>query len=275
MRPASVEMGEMFRICRYNSVMRIILAAVCSLMTVGSALAETITVSTAVSLKEAMEAVAPAFEKSSGEKVQFTFGSSGQLAAQIQNGAPVDVFISAANKQVDDLSKANLLDDATRRVIAGNTLVLIAPSNSAVRIDSFSQLTSSENIKRIAVGEPKSVPAGLYAAQTLEHFKLADSLKDKLVFGTNVRQVLSYVERGEVDCGFVYATDAAAAGEKVKVLATAPAESHEPIVYPAAVVRQSKNGDVAKAFLDFLLTDEAQTTLRAKGFAAPPRTDKK
>lgn len=255
--------------------MRHSLVAICCLFAVASALAETVTVAAAVSLKEAMEAVAPAFEKSSGDKVQFTFGSSGQLAAQIQNGAPVDVFISAANKQVDDLSKASLLVDSTRRVIAGNTLVLVAPASSARKIDSFAQLNSSESIKRIAVGEPKSVPAGLYAAQALAHFKLTEALKDKLVFGTNVRQVLSYVERGEVDCGIVYATDAAASSDKVKILATAPAESHEPIVYPAAVVRQSKNGDSAKAFLDFLLTDEAQTTLRAKGFAAPPRTDKK
>lgn len=255
--------------------MRHLLVAICCLSAVASALAGTITVAAAVSLKEAMEAVAPAFEKSSGDKVQFTFGSSGQLAAQIQNGAPVDVFISAANKQVDDLSKANLLDDSTRRVIAGNTLVLIAPAKSALKIDSFTHLNSSENIKRVAVGEPKSVPAGQYAAQTLEHFKLTDSLKGKLVFGTNVRQVLSYVERGEVDCGIVYATDAAAAGDKVKILATAPAESHEPIVYPAAVVRQSKNSASAKAFLYFLLSDEAQATLQSKGFAAPPRTDKK
>jgi molybdate transport system substrate-binding protein len=265
----------MFRFCRYNDAMRNILVTLCCLIATGAALAETMTVSAAVSLKEAMEAVAPAFANKTGDPVQFMFGSSGQLAAQIQNGAPVDVFISAADKQVDDLSKANLLDDATRRVIAGNTLVLIAPVNSALKIDSFAQLNSSQNVKRIAVGEPKSVPAGQYAAQALAHFKLTEPLKNKLLFGTNVRQVLSYVERGEVDCGIVYSTDAAASGEKVRILATAPAESHEPIIYPAAVVRQSKNSARARAFLDFLLSDEAQATLRSKGFAAPPRADKK
>ena len=122
---------------------------------------------------------------------------------------------------------------------------------------------------KIAVGEPKTVPAGQYADQTFKALKLDDAVKGKIVFGTNVRQVLAYVERGEVQAGLVYRTDAKESGEKVAIVATADAATHEPIIYPAAVLSKTEHGDAAGHFLDFLMSEKAVAVLRAKGFSIP------
>ena len=230
--------------------------------------ADTVRVGVAVSLKEAVTDTAQAYEKQTGDKVELSFGSSGQIAAQIKGGAAIDAFISAADKQVDELVGQGLVDRATRRVIAGNTLVLVVPSGSTGAIDSFDSLASAA-VKRVALGEPKTVPAGDYAAQVLKKMKLSDAVKDKLVYGSNVRQVLDYVARGEVTAGVVYATDAKQAGDKVKVVATAPKDSHEPIVYPAALVKKSRNAAAATRFLDHLGSEEARATLEKRGFTRP------
>jgi molybdate transport system substrate-binding protein len=230
--------------------------------------AETIRVGVAVSLKEAMTDVAAAYEKKTGDKVEFSFGSSGQILAQIKGGAPIDAFISAADKQVSDLVAAGLADADGRRVIAGNTLVLVVPRDSKVNLDSFESL-GRVPIKRLALGEPNTVPAGQYAAQTLEKLKLTSALSDKIVYGANVRQVLDYVMRGDVTAGVVYATDAKQAGEKVKIVATAPEDSHDAIVYPAVVVKKSAKAAAAKRFLDYVGTDEARGLLDARGFTRP------
>lgn len=228
-----------------------------------------LTVSAAVSLKDALTSIAADYQQDTGERVRLVFGSSGQLAGQIKSGAPVDVFISAAQKQVNDLAADKLIDESTRRVIAGNRMVLIVPAGVETKIDSLASL-AGEGVKRIAVGEPGTVPAGQYAMQVLKSSGLESTLKDRLVFGTNVRQVLDYVERGEVDAGLVYATDARQAGEKVRVVTTAPVESHEPITYPAVVVAGSKQKESAGRFVLYLSDRKAQETLARFGFAAPP-----
>jgi molybdate transport system substrate-binding protein len=231
--------------------------------------AETIRVAAAVSLKEALADVGAAYEKRTGNKVDFSFGASGQLMVQIKSGAPIDAFISAADKQVEELVAAGLVDEQSRRVVVANTLVLIAPPDSKVSLDSFESLRSAP-IKRLALGEPRTVPAGEYASQTLEKLKLTATLSGKLVYGSNVRQVLDYVIRGEVTAGIVYATDARHAGDKVKVIATAPEESHDPIVYPAVVVKKSAKADAAKRFLDYVANDEqARHLFEARGFTRP------
>ncbi len=234
-----------------------------------TAFAETISVAAAISMKDALAKVAAEYKAETGEVVEFTLGASGQLASQIQYGAPVDLFISAANKQVNDLEKAGLVDKATRRVIAGNSLVLIVPAGSTASPDSIKALTGSE-ITRIAVGEPKTVPAGQYAHQALKHEGVFDALKEKLVFGTNVRQVLDYVERGEVSAGLVYGTDAKESGDKVRVTYVVEADAHDPIVYPAAVLTASKKQPAAEKFLDYLLSEKGQLTLKEFGFTPPP-----
>jgi molybdate transport system substrate-binding protein len=236
-------------------------------------LADTIRVGVAVSLKDAITEIARKYESQSGDRVEFAFGSSGQIMAQIKSGAAIDALISAAAKQVDELDAAGLIEPETRRIVTGNTLLLIVPRESKAPIDSFESLGRAP-VKRLAVGEPKTVPAGQYAVQVLEKLKLMDALKDKLIYGTNARQVLDYVERGEVTAGIVYATDAKQAGESVRVAAAAPRGSHEPIVYPAVVARKSRNAAAARRFLEHLGTAEAQKILAAHGFTAPVEDSK-
>ena len=237
--------------------------------------AEPIRVGVAVSLKEAIAEIGKAFETETGTRVEFSFGSSGQISAQIKSGAPIDAFISAARQQVDEMTKGKWVEPGSERIVAGNTLVLIVPRDSEHSINSFESLSSSK-IKRLAVGEPKSVPAGQYAAQVLEKLKLRDALKDKVVFGSNVRQVMDYVARGEVTAGIVYETDAKQAGGKVKVVANAPRDSHDPIVYPAVVLNRSKKHAGAKKFIDYLAGDRARKILTDRGFTTPdPKTPNK
>ena len=231
-------------------------------------LADSINVSAAVSMKESITEIAKAYEAQTNDRVNLTFGSSGQLAAQIKNGAPVDLFISAAVKEVDDLSRAGLVDNYKRRVVAGNELVLIVPAEAQARISSFEQLKDTV-VKRVAVGEPKTVPAGQYAMQVLTKLKLADELAPRLIYGANVRQVLNYVERGEVSAGIVYSTDAIQAGPKVKVVATAKAFMHEPIVYLAAIIKNSGKKASAEKFLDYVASDKGCSILAAHGFTRP------
>jgi molybdate transport system substrate-binding protein len=227
--------------------------------------AEDIRIAAAISLREAMTQAAKAYESETGHHVDLTFGSSGQLAAQIKNGAPIDAFISAADNQMEDLDKAGLIDAKSRRVIAGNQLVLIVPADSAISISAFKSL-ADDAIKTLAIGEPKTVPAGQYARQVLAKLGIESKLKGRLIYGSNVRQVLDYVERGEVTAGIVYATDARQSGDKVKIVATADPETHEPIEYPAAVVKDSKQSAAAAAFLDYLKSERAGKIFAEKGF---------
>jgi molybdate transport system substrate-binding protein len=231
------------------------------------ALAEAIRVGVAISLKEAATEIGAAYESASGDTVEFVFGSSGQVAGQIKNGAEIDAFLSAATRQVDDLANEGLVDGAARTAVASNALALIVPAGAKDAPASFAALADANG--KVAVGEPKTVPAGQYAGQVLKSLKLADRLAGRLVFGTNVRQVLAYVERGEVAAGIVYATDAREAGAKVRVVATADPATHEPIVYPAVVVTASKRRAAAERFLAHLQSREARKVLRARGFIVP------
>lgn len=233
-------------------------------------LAEKIVVSAAVSLKDALTQIASEFEKQSGNEIELQFGASGQLGAQVRQGAPVDLFISAARKQVDDLAKDNIVDAATMQTIAKNSLVLVIPAKASAIPSTVSDLVEAR-FKRIAVGDPKTVPAGDYANQMFLALSLTDKLKDRLIFGTNVRQVLSYVEKNEVDAGLVYRTDALESGDLVRVAAEIDPKLHLPIEYPAVIVTQSKHRAVAAQFLDHLKSDAARAALSAKGFALPAK----
>jgi molybdate transport system substrate-binding protein len=236
--------------------------------------AQTLAVSVAISMKEALGDAAKSYQDQTGQQVALTFGSSGQLEAQIKTGAPVDLFISAANKQVDDLIKLGLADPATRQVIAGNDLALVVPPDAKGAVTNFDDL-KDPSVGKIAIGEPKTVPAGQYAMQTLTAMKLYDAVSGRLVFGSNVRQVLDYVQRGEVAAGIVYSTDAKQAGKKVKVVAVAAPSTHEPIVYPAVVIQNSRSKEAAGKFLAYLQSPAGQAILAARGFTAassPPPT---
>lgn len=231
--------------------------------------AEPVSVAAAISLKDGLGEIARQYQAETGRKVEFVFGSSGQLMTQIRNGAPIDLFISAANQQMDELAKEKLIDEASRQVIATNTLVLIVPADARAVPRDFADLADAR-FKRIAIGQPKTVPAGMYAMQALQALKLDAALRDRLVYGANARQVLAYVERGEVEAGIAYATDAIESGNKVKVAATADAKLHDPIVYPAAVIKGSKRADAARKFMEYLGTEKARKILDARGFEPPP-----
>lgn len=221
-------------------------------------------VSAAASLKEVMEDLKPLYQKSRSDvNLTFNFGASGALLQQIQQGAPADIFISAAKGQMDTLDQQGALVSGTRGNLANNKLALIVPKGSGA-VTSFKSLTKLD-IKRIAIGEPRSVPAGQYAEQVLRKLNLWNEVKPKLVYVNTVRQVLATVESGNANAGFVYITDAKIS-DKVKVVVIADDEYHSPIAYPMAVLKSSKNMDAAKAFVQFLSGSEAKGVLQKYGF---------
>ncbi len=223
-----------------------------------------LTVSAAISLSPALTEIKTVYQSSNPNTIiTYNFGASGALEQQIQQGAPVDIFFSAATKQMDALQQANLLLNETRRNLLTNRLVLIVPKNGVVLSD-FKQLTDAK-IKKIAIGEPKSVPVGQYAQEMLTKLGLWQQIKPKLVLGNNVRQVLTFVESGNVDAGIVYTTDAKTSN-KVTVRLTAAENLHSPIVYPLAVIRNSRNPAVAKTFVEFLAGDRAKIVFQKYGF---------
>ncbi len=225
-----------------------------------------IIVSAAISLKDAFEEIGRSYElKNRGPQVVFNFGASGDLARQIEGGAPADVFASASQKYMDGLDEKGLLLQGTRSDFAANSIVLIVPAGSKTVPASFEGL-EARDIREIAVGNPKTVPAGRYAEEVLTYYKLMPSVKDKLVLGENVRQVLDYVARGEVDAGIVYATDGSIRAKEVRVAASAPEKSHKPVVYPIAVVKGTKNEAAAKAFIAFVLSPAGKRILEKYGF---------
>ncbi len=232
-----------------------------------------ITVSAAVSLRDAVTEIAGNFTKEQGVEVKFIFGGSGKLAEQIKAGSPVDLFVSASIRQMDDLATFGLIDPDSGRIIAGNALVLIVPAGGKTNIDGYTALGRLTADQRIAIGNPNSVPAGQYAREILVHLKIWDSIKGNLVYGANVRQVLDYVERGEVEAGVVYSTDALVSGDKVIKIAVADPATHSPIIYPAVVLRDAVDKATAERFLDYLLTKPSQEILTRHGFI-PPDTAK-
>lgn len=222
-------------------------------------------VSAAASLKDVMLYSAPLFEKvNPGFRLVFNFGASGQLKSQIESGAPVDVFISAAASDMDAVERAGLAVEGTRGVLANNSLVLVKNSLGKIKIIRTSDLASPE-VTRIAIGNPATVPAGRYARQVLEKRGLYDKLSAKLILAENVRQVLDYVARGEVDAGFVFLTDAKVE-PKALIAENIPGAEHAPIVYPAAALSNGKNISGAKKFLKFLSSKKGKAAFRRFGF---------
>jgi molybdate transport system substrate-binding protein len=236
----------------------------------------TTTVSAAISLKDALDELGPIFQVQqhrknggSGTAVTFNYGGSGTLARQIEQGAPVDVFFSAAEKQMDELAAQGLIVADTRRDLVGNALVLIAPAQSTA-FHSFQDLSNAA-VKTIALGETSTVPAGMYARQTLEHLGLFAAVEKKIVYAKDVRAVLTYVETGNADAGLVYQTDANTS-TKVRVVVVAPADSHDPILYPAAVLRDAKDKAAARAFVEFLQGPDARAVFQKYGFTSAEKS---
>lgn len=223
-----------------------------------------LTISAAVSLTEALGEIKEIYEKDHPVELTFNLGGSGTLAQQIQQGAPVDIFISANQEWMDTLEKEDLIKDGTLDVITSNKIVLITGADSDIKYDSAEQIAAAD-VDQIAIGNPESVPAGQYTEEILHNLKKWDELKDKLVLAKDVRQVLTYVETGNAEIGFVYESDAVTS-DQVNILATMDESLHAPINYPGAVISDSKNEKEAEDFLKFLATEKAQTIFEKYGF---------
>jgi molybdate transport system substrate-binding protein len=229
-----------------------------------NARADELVVSAAASLTNAFKAVGEVFEQQHpGTKVLLNFGASDVLMQQIVKGAPADVFASADQKAMDKAAAAKVIVPASRRDFAANSLVLIVPADSHFAPAGLSDLTSA-NVKRVAFGDPASVPVGRYAQGALQAAGLWDAVSAKAVLASNVRQSLDYVARGEVDAGFVFSTDAAIRPGKVKVALNLPVQT--PITYPIAQVEGSRHAADAQAFIKFVLSPAGQAVLAKYGF---------
>jgi molybdate transport system substrate-binding protein len=222
-------------------------------------------VSAAASLTNAFEEMKAPFQKANpGTTVVFNFAASGALLKQMEQGAPVDVFASADQETMD--KAAALIDAPTRVDFAGNALVLVVPAEGGQAVNDPKEL-QGDGFKLIAIGNPESVPVGRYAKGALTAAGLYEALTPKFVLAENVRQALDYVARGEVQAGFVYATDAALRADKVKVAAEVP--GHKPISYPIALLQASGSKDKGQAFIDFVKGAEGQAVLAKYGFKKP------
>jgi molybdate transport system substrate-binding protein len=232
-----------------------------------AASAQQLTVAAAASLTDALREIGRGFEATKpGITVRFNFAASGVLIQQIVQGAPVDVFVSADQETMTRGIEQNVLDATTRRNFASNTLVMIVPAQGAPALAALADLGKPE-VRRVAIGKLATVPVGRYTKQALEAAKLWTAVEPKAVFADNVRQVLDYVARGEVEAGFVYRTDAALMKDKVRVVLTA--SGHAPIAYPAAVVADSRRPALAREFHAFLSGAEARAILARFGFGQP------
>ena len=224
-------------------------------------------VSAAASLTDAMKELGAMYEENNKEvHIVYNFGGSGALQQAIENGGAADVFVSAAQKQMNALDEKKLLADGTRVDLLVNDIVLITAKDSKLNLPDFKAVLDPQ-VAHIALGEPKGVPVGQYTEEILTKLGILDQVKAKAVYGSDVRQVLSWTETGDADCGVVYATDAAVS-DKVKVAAKAPAGSHKPVIYPAAILKDTKHMDEAKSFLDFVSSEKGMAILEKYGFKA-------
>lgn len=223
-------------------------------------------ISAAASMTDAMKEIANNYQKKNPNvKLVLSLASSGALQQAIEQGAPADVYVSAAQKQMDALEKKGLLAEGTRKNLLENKVVLIVPKDSKIGLTKFEDVLK-DDVKKIGLGEPKGVPVGQYSEEIFKKLGIIDKVTAKAVYGANVRQVLSWVDTGEVDAGVVYATDAAVSKGN-KVICTAPEGSHKPVVYPMAIIKNTKQLDAAKAFAAYLAGADAKKVFEKYGFA--------
>ncbi len=222
-----------------------------------------ILIGAAASLKPALTEIQNAYARENPKiELSFTFASSGTLEQQVREGSSIDLFISAAAKQMNSLEADGLIIKATRTDLLKNEIVLILPKESKLEISGFNDILKAQ---AIALGEPESVPAGQYAKEVFEKLGIWDAVNKQSTFGTNVTEVLSWVSSGNADAGVVYKTDALT-DDGVKIIGAAPAGSHSDIVYPAAVIKGSDAEKQANAFLEFLGVEEAGRIFEKYGF---------
>ncbi len=230
----------------------------------GSIYAAEITVFAAASLTDALKEAGAAYEKQSHDTVAFNFGASSMLERQIEAGAPADLFFSADEAKMNQLDAKNLIIKDTRKSRLSNSLVIVTATDSDLKINSPKDLTDPK-IRRVALADPKAVPAGVYSKEYLEKEKLWDTIEPKIVPSDNVRAALAAVESGNIEAGMVFKTDAAIS-KKVKVAYEVPSQTGPKISYPMAVVKDSKQVESAKQFEDYLSSDDAAKIFEKYGF---------
>jgi len=248
------------------SAIKMLLAAVV-IGVAGMAQAGEITVSAAASLTNAFREIAASYEaRHPGSKIALNFGASGALLQQMRKGAPVDVFAAADQESMDMAVKQGLVAAADRRDFARNALVLVVPADSKIVLRGLADLTQSA-VGKIAIGNPASVPVGRYARRALQAARLWPQVEARAIHTQNVRQSLDYVARGEVDAGFVYATDAALMRDRIKIAFAVPLDVA--ILYPIARIAASAGGVEAGRFVDFVMSADGQAILGKHGFLTP------
>jgi len=223
-----------------------------------------INVFAAASLTDALKEIGAAYEKQSGEKVSYNFGASSMLERQIEEGAPADVFFSADEAKMDALAAKDLIVKETRKSRLSNSLVIVTSSDSNLKITSPADLASPK-VRRIALADPRAVPAGVYSKAFLEKQKLWPNIEPKVVPVDNVRAALAAVESGNIEVGMVFKTDAAIS-KKVKVAYEVPADIGPKISYPMAVTKNAKQVESAKEFLKYLGSNDAAKIFTKYGF---------
>lgn len=224
-----------------------------------------LTISAAASLKDAMEEIQHTYKEKHPEvMLNFNFGGSGSLQQQISQGAPVDLFFSAADDKFDLLVEEGLIAKEDGADLLSNELVLIVPKEGQVVIQSFQDL-AKDTVSQLSIGTPETVPAGKYAKESFEKVGIWNDVEPKIVFAKDVRQVLSYVETGNVQAGVVYKTDALTS-DKVTIVASADSASHSPIIYPVGVIKDSKHYEAAKEFYAFLQSEKILKVFEDYGF---------
>jgi molybdate transport system substrate-binding protein len=224
-------------------------------------------ISAAASLTDALnDVIADYADVAPNVKITVNYGASGALQTQIENGAPADIFFSAANKQMDALNDAGLMVSDSIVKLLKNEIVLVVPADSNLAVTRFED-AAGDAVVKIALGDVASVPAGQYAQDTFTALGLWDKVNAKAVFGSDVKQVLAWVSGGDVDCGVVYSTDAAA-DNAVKAVASAPADSHKAIVYPVGIVKASEQQTAAADFIKYLQSEDGLSVFTKYGFLA-------
>lgn len=224
-----------------------------------------VTVSAAASLKNVLEEIKSNFEDTNNHiTILYNLGGSGALKQQIIQGAPTDIFISAAKDQFEELKQKGLIDKENQSNLLGNQLVLITNKANPAHLENIQDLSKKE-IEKVAIGVPETVPAGMYAKQTLKHFKLWEEVQPKLIQTKDVRQVLTYVETGSVDAGMVYITDVDIS-DKVEVAVVADEDSHDPIIYSAGMIKATTHKKEAERFYDYLKSKKAKAIFKKYGF---------
>lgn len=220
-------------------------------------------VSAAMGLKEALADIQKVYEaKHPNIKLVYNLAASGALQTQIEQGAPADIFISAANKQIDDLIQKGMVIPASRKALVSNELVVIVPKDNKMGIASFQDI---EKVTRFGLGAPETVPAGQYGVEVLKSLALWDGVKDKAVLAKDVRTIVTYVETGNVEAGIVFST-VAATSSTVTIAAAAPPGTHEAIEFPAVILAGTKKQKAAEEFLAYLTGPEAMKIFDKYGF---------